>query len=388
LRLAIHLALIANLTFIILELILIQLGMGARNPTWLFMASTTELGLLASLLALRLPVGKHHPEWVFLACSWSITLVEQWWATFRGVAFAGVFAWTLVFLTQATLIPVRWQLHMASQLGVLLYYLVVNTVLGLPQQEPANWDSSLWLYIFWFCCICNLSIFLYEQLQRAEFHARRELEEEQDKSERLLLNILPEAVARQLKQEHRTIADNFAEATVLFADIVGFTAMSSDIPPREMVTLLNHIFSKFDRLADKHGLEKIKTIGDSYMVVGGLPIERPDHVEAIANMGLDMLTAIEEFNVTQSKPFNIRVGINTGPVVAGVIGVRKFIYDLWGDTVNIASRMESHGVPGQIQVTEAVYGRLKDHYRFECRGAIEVKGKGEMIVYLLLGKDI
>lgn len=384
LRLAIHLALLAYLTFIVLELILINVGISPRTPTWLLMASVTEIGLLASLTALRLPIGQRYPELVFLGCSWSITLIEQLWATLRGVAFPGVFAWTLVFLTQATLMPVRWQLHMISQLGVLVYYFVVNTALSLPEQEPGIWDSSLWLYVFWFCCICNLSVFLYEQLQQAEFHARQELEEEQRKSERLLLNILPETVARQLKQEHRTIADNFAEATVLFADIVGFTELSSKIPPEEMVTLLNQIFSKFDRLAEHHGLEKIKTIGDSYMAVGGLPIERSDHVEAIADMALDMLAAIADFNTTRSKPFNIRIGINTGPVIAGVIGVKKFIYDLWGDTVNIASRMESQGLPGRIQVTEAVYERLRDRYDFEERGAIEVKGKGQMVVYLLV----
>ncbi|MBD2462440.1 adenylate/guanylate cyclase domain-containing protein [Oscillatoria sp. FACHB-1407] len=386
LRLSIHLALIAYLTFITLELILISLGVSPRHPTWLLMAGATEVGLLISLVLLRLPVGQRSPEWVFLACSWSITLIEQVWATLRGVAFPGVFAWTLVFLAQATLMPVRWQLHMVSQIGVLLYYFTVNTILGLPEEKPGVWDSSLWLYLFWFCCICNLSIFLYEQLQQAEFHARQELEEEQKKSERLLLNILPEAVARQLKQEHRTIAESFAEATVLFADIVGFTELSSNVPPQEMVTLLNQIFSKFDRLAEHHGLEKIKTIGDSYMVVGGLPIEREDHVEAIAEMALDMLEAIAEFNSTRSRPFNIRVGINTGPVVAGVIGVKKFIYDLWGDTVNVASRMESQGLPGRIQVTSAIYERLKHRYEFQPRGDIYVKGKGEMMVYLLMAR--
>ncbi|MDX2211894.1 MAG: adenylate/guanylate cyclase domain-containing protein [Oculatellaceae cyanobacterium bins.114] len=386
LRLTIHLALIAYLTFIILELILISLGISPRDPSWLVMAGATEVGLLVCLAALRLPFGQRYPELIFLVCSWSITLIEQVWSTWRGFAFPGVFAWTLVFLAQATLMPVRWQLHMVSQLGVLIYYCTVNTLLKLPEEKPGVWDSSLWLYIFWFCCICNLSIFLYEQLQQAEFHARHELEEEQKKSERLLLNILPAAVAKQLKQEHRTIAESFAEASVLFADIVGFTELSSNIPPQEMVTLLNHIFSKFDYLAEYHGLENIKTIGDSYMVVGGLPIERDDHVEAIAKMALDMLRAIAEFNTTQTKPFNIRVGINTGPVVAGVIGVKKFIYDLWGDTVNIASRMESQGLPGRIQVTTAIYERLKDHYEFEERGAIYVKGKGEMMVYLLVAK--
>jgi len=201
-----------------------------------------------------------------------------------------------------------------------------------------------------------------------------------------VLNILPEAVVEQLKREHRTIAEHFAEVSVLFADIVGFTELSRGIPPDGLVTMLNQIFSEFDYLAEKHGLEKIKTIGDSYMVVGGLPLERIDHLEAIAEMALDMQAAIARFRHINQRPLQMRIGINTGPVIAGVIGIKKFIYDLWGDTVNTASRMESHGVAGAIQVTEPVYNRLKSRYDLENRGEIEVKGKGRMNVYLLKGK--
>ncbi|MEG4066768.1 adenylate/guanylate cyclase domain-containing protein [Microcoleus sp. Pol11C2] len=206
---------------------------------------------------------------------------------------------------------------------------------------------------------------------------------EQEKSDRLLLNVLPQPIADRLKQDQSIIADTFAEVTVLFADIVGFTTISSQISPPELVSLLNDIFSTFDRLAEKHGLEKIKTIGDAYMVVGGLPIPRLDHAEAIAEMAIDMQQAIIDFSNTHSQAFSIRIGINTGPVVAGVIGIKKFIYDLWGDTVNTASRMESHGKPGSIQATFATYDILQDKYVFESRGAIEVKGKGLMTTYLL-----
>ena len=206
---------------------------------------------------------------------------------------------------------------------------------------------------------------------------------EQEKSDRLLLNVLPQPIADRLKQDQSIIADTFAEVTVLFADIVGFTQISSQISPPQLVSLLNDIFSTFDRLAEKHGLEKIKTIGDAYMVVGGLPMPRSDHAEAIAQMALDMQQAITDFSDTHKQDFSIRIGINTGPVVAGVIGIKKFIYDLWGDTVNTASRMESHGLPGCIQVTSAIYDILQDKYVFESRGAIEVKGKGEMNTYFL-----
>jgi len=216
--------------------------------------------------------------------------------------------------------------------------------------------------------------------------AEEALRLEKEKSELLLLNILPGPIAQRLKYESGSIADSFAEVTVLFADIVGFTKLSTRVSPIELVELLNQIFSTFDRLAEKHGLEKIKTIGDAYMVVGGLPTPRADHAEAIAEMALDMQYAIAQFNHETSESFSIRIGINTGPVVAGVIGIKKFIYDLWGDTVNTASRMESHGIPGYIQVTADTYERLQDKFVLDERGIIDVKGKGEMTTYFLTCK--
>ncbi|NEP55449.1 MAG: PAS domain S-box protein [Symploca sp. SIO2G7] len=227
---------------------------------------------------------------------------------------------------------------------------------------------------------------------------RKEAEEalrvEQEKSERLLLNILPEAIVQRLKQDHwqleksngeALIAEQFDEVTIMFADIVGFTPLSARIAPKEVVNLLNQIFSLFDQLAEKHGLEKIKTIGDAYMVAGGLPIPKENHAAAIANMALDMQQAINQFQVETGENFAIRIGINTGSVIAGVIGIKKFIYDLWGDTVNVASRMESQGEPGKIQVTASVYQRLQDQYLLEERGAIAVKGRGTMNTYWLQG---
>jgi adenylate cyclase len=214
----------------------------------------------------------------------------------------------------------------------------------------------------------------------------KELQIEREKSERLLLNILPGPIAERLKQGQNVIADSFAQVTVLFADIVNFTPLSAQLSPTGLVYLLNGLFSTFDELAQRHGLEKIKTIGDAYMVVGGLPTPRPDHVEAVSDMALDMQTSIEQFKVEDTRPIQIRIGFHTGPVVAGVIGQRKFSYDLWGDTVNIASRMASHGVGNRIQVTAAVYEELHQQYTFEKRGPIHVKGKGEMTTYFLIGK--
>ncbi len=207
-------------------------------------------------------------------------------------------------------------------------------------------------------------------------------------AEELLLNILPSPIAQRLKMAESTIADSFAEVTVLFADLVDFTKISAQIPPTQLVDLLNRIFSQFDQLSEKHGLEKIKTIGDAYMVVGGLPTSRPDHAEAIAEMALDMQQAIARFKRHNDEPFRLRIGINSGPVIAGVIGMKKFAYDLWGDTVNVASRMESQGVAGKIQVTSSTYEPLKDKYCFEKRGVTLIKGKGEMITYWLTGRKV
>jgi class 3 adenylate cyclase len=220
------------------------------------------------------------------------------------------------------------------------------------------------------------------QLQKVN----QNLTQEREKSERLLLNILPPSIAQRLKEGDNSIADGFSDVTILFADLVEFTQLSERTPPAELVALLNEIFSAFDRLTEQYGLEKIKTIGDAYMVVGGLPIPRPDHVVAIAEMALAMRKEIAQFNFRHQQNCNLRIGINTGAVVAGVIGTKKFIYDLWGDAVNTASRMESYGIPGEIQVTDATFEYLKDQYDFQPRGVIEVKGKGQITTYFLTGR--
>ncbi|MEK0185071.1 MAG: response regulator [Oscillatoriales cyanobacterium] len=209
---------------------------------------------------------------------------------------------------------------------------------------------------------------------------------QQDQTEKLLLNILPKPIAERLKVEQSTIADSFEEVSVLFADIVGFTELSARMSPTELVKRLNVIFSQFDQLAEEYGVEKIKTIGDAYMVVGGLPTPRDDHAEAIAEMALEMQAKIAKLSAQTGEDLAIRVGINSGPVVAGVIGVSKFTYDLWGDTVNVAARMEVTGVAGSIQVTDVTYELLKDKYLFKNRGLTPIKGKGDMVTYWLQGR--
>lgn len=220
----------------------------------------------------------------------------------------------------------------------------------------------------------------------ARKQAEAELRRERLKAELLLLNILPQPIAQRLKQNESAIAERFDAVTVLFADLVDFTSLAAKITPTQLVNLLDEIFSAFDRLVEQYKLEKIKTIGDAYMAVGGLPIPRTDHAAAVADMALAMQQAIVNFQQDFKKPFQLRIGINTGNVVAGVIGKKKFTYDLWGDTVNIASRMESEGIAGKIQVTATTYELLKDKYILQERGTIFVKGRGEMLTYWLLGK--
>jgi adenylate cyclase len=206
----------------------------------------------------------------------------------------------------------------------------------------------------------------------------------QQKSEALLLNILPKEIAAILKNESRTIADHYDEASVLFADMVGFTPLSAQLPPVEMVELLNEVFSFFDSLLDKYNVEKIRTIGDSYMVASGVPRGRPDHAQALVCMALEMRDHIAAHTFRDGQRVNFRIGINSGSMIAGVIGRRKFVYDVWGDAVNVASRMESHGLGGAVQITRATYELIKDEFVCKPRGTVNVKGKGEMEVWLVM----
>lgn len=392
LQLSIGLGAVYLLSFLPLDLAswLVRGHGDARN--WLLTGLARLLALLGCFVVLRLPGGQGRLAIVFLSLSWSMTLTRQIAQTLTGTIHPDsfswtLFSWTLTFFSQATLMPVHWPLHLVSQLVALGYYFGVNPLLGFPVVPVTEDSLSLGMKLFWICCIPTLSVYLYERLARAEFEARQQLAAERERSEKLLLNILPEPIAERLKQDPRTIADSFTEVTVLFADIVGFTRLSEQISPTKVVELLNQTFSIFDQLAERHGLEKIKTIGDAYMVVCGLPEPRSDHAEAIADMALEMQQALGAFNQRSAHTLQIRIGIHTGPVVAGVIGMKKFAYDLWGDTVNTASRMESHSIPGQIQVSKTTYERLKQHYRFEERGLISIKSKGDMQTYLLRGRN-
>lgn len=234
------------------------------------------------------------------------------------------------------------------------------------------------------CGVLLLIVFYaFRETARAEAAAEREYE----RSERLLTNILPSSIAARLKESGgAVIADRYDDASILFADIAGFTASASDIEPDDLVTFLDRVFSDFDRLVERHGLEKIKTTGDAYMVVSGVPAARSDHAQALARLALDMRDVALEWRDPRGRKVPLRIGIGSGPVVAGVVGTRKFFYDVWGDAVNVASRMETTGSPGTIQVSQDVYACLKDAFVLEPRGDVEVKGKGVMRTWFLLAR--
>jgi len=217
--------------------------------------------------------------------------------------------------------------------------------------------------------------------------AEAAMELEYQRSEALLANILPASIAARLKDPTRgTIADRYDDASILFADIAGFTERVAEIPPADLVGFLDRLFTTFDRLVDQHGLEKIKTTGDSYMVVSGVPRPRADHVEALAALALDMSRTVADLRDPNGRLIPLRMGIAAGPVVAGVVGARRFFYDVWGDAVNVAARMESTDPEGCIQVPQNVYERLKDRFVLEDRGDIDVKGKGIMHTWYLIGR--
>lgn len=225
--------------------------------------------------------------------------------------------------------------------------------------------------------------YLLDNVNRRAFQLERLLEDERERAEALLLNILPAAIAERLKAGEETIADDYKSATVLFADLVGFTALSREMPARQLVALLNDLYSRFDRLVEKHEVEKIKTIGDAYMVAAGTPGSAARHAVAVANLALDMREAFADFRRAHGLDLKLRIGIHSGAVVAGVIGERKFAYDLWGDTVNIASRMESQGLPDEIQITDATRALLAGTHATQPRGEIALKGHRPTQAFLL-----
>lgn len=332
---------------------------------------------------------RHQPAMLLFGLT--VNTVVLWIASISPPA--GFFIYAGFAVIFVTLGPFLARMNVKTQLVyTLLTVALYNLFDVLQAHAQPMYRLSLNLTLFTLGGIGALAARQLEIQARLAFLQRRvirdqmaALDVERHRSESLLLNVLPRRIAERLKNEpDTTIADRFQSATVLFSDIVGFTELSARLAPDEIVRRLDEVFSRFDGIADELELEKIKTIGDAYMVAGGVPARRTDHAAAVCEMALRMRDSLAELASRMDEPIDVRIGVHTGPVVAGVIGKKKFIYDVWGDTVNTASRMESHGLPGAIQVSEATYEATKDLFEFEARGTIAVKGKGEMTTYFLL----
>jgi guanylate cyclase len=275
---------------------------------------------------------------------------------------------------------VRWFIAFVA---VFLISGIVGELAGRGRSTLPAWFESTMIALN--VTVTGAVVFmLLVQFVRQREEALAELRVEQDRAETLLLNILPRSIADKLKADTSTIADQFAAASILFADVVDFTPLSDRLQPAEVVGILDALFTHFDYLAERYDVEKIKTIGDCYMVAAGVPTPRADHARVMALMALDMRDAMRSKDAVGHLGLEIRIGINSGPVVAGVIGRKRFLYDLWGDAVNMASRMESHGTPGQIQVTHATYELLCDEFELERRGTVPIKGKGDVETWYLV----
>ena len=318
------------------------------------------------------------------------------WSMGNFISASGVSLWALLAPIGAVLI-----VGPREALAWFIAYLVLTALSGffdfyladaaLPYQVPTR--ISVFFFALNFAAVSSI-VFLLLRFATTEKHkiqahleeAHQLLQAEQARSERLLLNILPGPIAERLKSSNQTIADGFSDVSVMFVDIVNFTRIAEGLKPQEVFTMLNRIFSSFDELAETYGLEKIKTIGDAYMVAGGLNDACHDYTAALVDMALDMRDLLQRDFHVNSRHLEVRIGIGSGPVVAGVVGKKKFIYDLWGDTVNIASRITGEGPPGMVQIDERSYLRLRDRFDFLSPETVHLKGKGNMTVYRVVGR--
>jgi adenylate cyclase len=361
-----YLVLSQNLTLaLILRIAVITFAFaGVLGMSWLSYFRT-RLGYIAAFAILAFTllyaalIAESNPPDVYLS---GYVLVILFLLVFVPVGFvnASAISWTCTGIF-ATLTPLIRTVDLGSLLTIYSQFVAAN-LMGM------------------------FALYWMERLHRLDYLSVQEIADERSRYRSLLTRILPNSIVERLEGGEEGIADDYAESTVLFADIVGFTEISTRNQPAAMVAFLNRVFGRYDELVARHGVEKIKTIGDAYMVAGGLPEARPDHAEAIAELALDMFSETKRMESPDGNPVQIRIGIDTGPLTAGVIGESRFLYDLWGDTVNTASRMESQGAPGRIQVSETVYQRLRAKYRFKPLEEVNVKGKGSMTTWQLVDR--
>jgi adenylate cyclase len=350
-------------------------------------ASLISFGYFIFTLATLLIIRRTRKIGFFLPIQLSFGLLLPFFHTLilGGIGPSGaVILWSLLTPLGAT---IYFRLPIAARWWLINLMLLIAAVILPPYIRQENNLPPLLVSIFFLINIGFVSLIVYLTLSyflAQKNEAYRLLRMEQEKGEKLLLNVLPKEIAAILKNDNRTIADSFEGVSVLFADLVGFTPLTAKMAPIEMVNLLNEIFSYFDELVEKYDLEKIRTIGDSYMVAAGVPRVCKDHAHAIVSMALEMRDFILRLPPIEEKQIEFRIGINSGPVVGGVIGRKKFVYDVWGDAVNVASRMESHGKANQIQITEATYRLVQHDFICTPRGRIEVKGRGEMETWFVV----
>ena len=360
--------------------IYLAFGVWAGLIAWLY--------LVISVVALIVFSRTRDTEWLL-----RVELVDILLAPTISMAFVGGFLASGAVGLWGILAPLGALVFNGARSGIrwFLAFIAVFLVSGLV-GELSGGESLLPRWFEATMIALNVSVAgavvfgLLAEFVREREVALAELRIEQDRAENLLLNILPRSIAERLKADTTTIADQFAAASILFADVVDFTPFAERLQPAEVVGMLDDLFSHFDLLADRYEVEKIKTIGDSYMAAAGVPTPRPDHARVMALMAIDMREAMRSQDAVGHLGLELRIGINSGPVVAGVIGRKRFLYDLWGDAVNMASRMESHGTPGQIQVTRATYELLKDEFELEPRGTVPIKGKGDVETWYLVGR--
>ena len=391
-RFSVTLSVVAYLSYALHDALVIP---EARAGAWLvrFAVCGPLLALVLALVFTNRSHTRHQP--VMLLFGLTVNLGVIWiGALARATTQAGFFLYTSYAVVFVAIGPFLGRMNVKTQVAYTVSSIALYNVFdALVAKAPSMVLLSLNVALLTLGTIGALAAhqlelqarltFLQRKIIREQMHA---LDVERTRSESLLLNILPRAIADRLKRNPGVIADRFETGTVLFSDIVGFTELSAKLAPDELVRRLDAVFTRFDEIADELRLEKIKTIGDAYMVAGGLPMPRDDHAEAVCEMALRMRDALTDLEKDIGGRLDVRIGVHTGAMVAGVIGKKKFIYDVWGDTVNTASRMESHGAPGKIQVSEATYEQTSTLFEFEPRGEITVKGKGTMKTWFLVGR--
>ena len=339
------------------------------------------VGVIALARRGRLRLAAHLLAWLCLGAVWSVILLFEGWHPTLGRSAHVWFLAILVGVHFVLLDSSGWTRAFYAGLCIASFALVALGSPLIPALDPAPEAFVRWAFPGTIVAALLTTVFLLRLFVTDIADAEARLDRANARLEDLLENMLPHSVAQRLRREGRTFADGYAQCSILFADIVGFTTLSERIPPEAVVAKLNAIFSRFDELAEARGLEKIKTIGDAYMIAAGIPEPRTDHANALAGFALEVIAAVRQFD-----GIHLRIGINSGPVVAGVIGRKRFLYDLWGDAVNVAERMEEYGVPDRIQVTRATRDLLVGEFDFEPRGKVAVRGHHDIEAYLLLGE--